>query len=236
VLCARFAGRDLGISVLLWTLPVIVLYTAFVRCNLILLRRHGGRPAERFELANALTAVRFFLVPCVLVLLYGDERLWGLIVYIAAAATDIADGVVARRLGQETDLGVMLDPVGDIVSTAAVFTYLFHRGIVPSYLFAILIIRYLQFFVGLGVLTMLGVPPRFKATVAGKVVGVVQAIGIVILLAGTVFPGGRSYGTIRAWLLPVLGAAFCSVIISQTVIGLRAVRERGLRSADGQGG
>lgn len=227
--------RDLGVSVLLWTLPVILLYLIFVRGNLILLRRPGGEAVRRFQLANALTAIRFFLVPSILVLLYGGERWWGLSVYIAAACTDIADGAVARRFDQETELGIILDPVGDIVSTAAVFTYLWHEGIVPSWLFILLVIRYAQFFAGLGVLSVLEIAPKLRATTAGKVVGVVQAIGIVILLTSTVFPGGLPYGTIRAWLPPVLGAAFCSVIVSQTVIGLRAVRARRGRSASGEG-
>jgi cardiolipin synthase len=227
---------DLGLTVLYWTLPVIALYVTFVRCNLTLLRDLNGEPVDRLELANTLTAVRIFLVPPVLVFLFKDRAPWGLILYIVAAGTDVADGIVARRYDQETALGVILDPVGDVISTAAVFTFLWATGIVPTWLYAVLVIRYTQFFMGMAVLALFGIPLKLNATAAGKVVGVVQAVGIVILLASTVFPRWLPYDTIREYLLPVLGIAFCSVIASQTVIGLRAVYARHDRSANGQGG
>ncbi len=233
--CASFLvglliDAGLGIAMLLWTLPVITLYIVFVRFNCTLLRDPDGRPVERIQLANILTAIRIFLVPTMLVLLFGGELLWGMILYVVAACTDVADGVVARRLGQETALGLVLDPVGDIVSTAAVFVFLWYREVIPTWLLVVLIIRYAQFFIGLMVLALFGLAPKLSATPAGKVVGVVQAAGIVILLASTIFPDRMLFIAIRGYLLMVLGTAFCSVIVSQTVIGWRAVKARGVRT------
>ena len=229
------SDSGLAIAVLFWTLPAIALYFVFVRFNLTLLKDPGGRLVESLRLANVLTAIRIVLVPPMLVLLFRGELIWGMILYVVAACTDIADGVMARRLGQETALGLVLDPVGDIVSTAAVFAFFWYRDIVPTWLFTVLVIRYVQFFAGLAVLALFGMTPKLSATPAGKAVGVIQAIGIVILLASTIFPGKLPFGAMHGYLVAVLGCAFCWVIVSQTVIGWRAVRERGARTKNRQG-
>jgi phosphatidylglycerophosphate synthase len=219
-------GR-LGLVMFAWTASVIAAYGAFSVCNLKLFRRPGGEPVRRMEAANALTALRIFLVPPIVILLFRGYILHGLILYIIAAVTDVADGFVARRFGQETSFGLMLDPVGDIVSTLAVFAWLWISGDVPTWLFVILALRYIQFFVGLAMLAHAGKLPRLHATWAGKIVGTIQGIGILILLIRKNYYTSEYGGVLEKTLYTVLGLAFFSVIVSQTVIGIRAVRGRG---------
>ena len=123
-------------------------------------------------------------------------------------------------------MGTMLDPVGDIMLTLALFLFLFVEGAAPLWLFVLLIVRYLQFFVGLAVLALLDAVPKLEATPAGKIVGVVQAIGILILLADTLFESLEPLEGFGIYVFIALGVAFSSVIVSQTVIGLRALRQR----------
>ena len=231
----RTAGHGLGIAVLLWTLPVIMVYFVFIRFNLVFLKSPEGSPVEGLRAANILTAIRIFLVPSILVLLCRGETLWGTILYCIAACTDIADGYVARRFDQRTMLGLALDPVGDILLTAALFAFLWYRGFVPTWLFVLLIVRYAQFFIGLAAMALFGFVPKLGATAAGKVVGVVQAAGIVILLANMIVPAAVPFAAIRKYLFVVLGIAFGSVIVSQTVIGLLAVRSRNGQAVERQG-
>jgi phosphatidylglycerophosphate synthase len=137
------------------------------------------------------------------------------------------DGNLARRLHQGSLMGTMLDPVGDIMLTLALFLFLFLRGTVPFWLFALLVARYLQFFIGLALLALLDSVPHLKATIAGKVVGVVQAVGILILLTDTLFKLPLFFEGLRIYVFVVLGVAFSSVIASQTVIGWRALMRKG---------
>jgi phosphatidylglycerophosphate synthase len=203
---------------------LIAAFAIFSLRNTHLFRRPDGSEVCRFEAANTLTAVRIFLVPPVVVLLNHGYIMHGAILWLIAELTDVADGFVARRFKQETDFGLMIDPVGDILATIAVFTWLFLSRRVPSWLFALLVARYVQFFAGLAILSLAGKLPKLHATMAGKAAGVVQGAIIMFLLLRAALgdpPRLESYDDI---LFPVLGAAFLSVIVSQTAIGMKAVR------------
>ena len=211
-------------ALVLWTVPVVAAFAVFALANLHLFHRPDGREVCRFELANSLTAVRIFLVSPVLILLARGYMVQGAVLWLVAELTDIADGFVARRFAQETEFGVMVDPVGDIMATIAVFTWLFLSGRVPSWLYALLVARYVQFFAGLAILAFMGRLPRLRATIAGKVAGVVQGTIIMFLLLRAALGDTVRLSSHDNILFPILGAAFLSVIVSQTAIGLKAVR------------
>ena len=75
--------------------------------------------------ANQLTLFRLLLVPgLVILVLYGFNG-WALVTFIVAGVTDALDGEIARRSGQRTRLGALLDPMADkllLVSTFVVLT------------------------------------------------------------------------------------------------------------------
>ena len=94
----------------------------------------------------------------------------------------------------------------------------------PSWLFALLVARYVQFFAGLAILSLTGRMPRLRATPAGKAAGVVQGSIIMFLLLRAALGDPQKSSVYDHILFPILGAAFLSVIVSQTAIGLRSVR------------
>lgn len=65
------------------------------------------------NLPNLLTLCRFALIPVYILLFYLDYKILALFVFLLAGATDLLDGYLARRYGQVTELGVMLDPLAD---------------------------------------------------------------------------------------------------------------------------
>ena len=83
---------------------------------------------SRLNLANAVTVLRIAMVPFFAVALMADGghtvrwRLVATVIFAVAAATDRVDGLIARRSGQVTDLGKLLDPIADklLVGTALV--------------------------------------------------------------------------------------------------------------------
>ena len=75
--------------------------------------------------ANQLTLVRLMLVPCLVILVVYGFNGWALIAFVVAGITDGLDGLIARRAGQRTSLGALLDPMADkllLVSTFLVLT------------------------------------------------------------------------------------------------------------------
>ena len=67
--------------------------------------------------ANQLTILRIVFIPVFIILLsYGRTGL-ALAVFIMAGVTDVLDGIIARRFGQQTFLGTVLDPMADKLLT-----------------------------------------------------------------------------------------------------------------------
>ena len=72
---------------------------------------------EVFNLPNYLTMVRILAIPLVVWLLVQDSPLTNLIavtIFLLAALTDMLDGYLARRMGLDSALGKLLDPLGDL--------------------------------------------------------------------------------------------------------------------------
>ena len=82
-------------------------------------------PVPLVNVANALTVVRFVLVPVFLVVLFvdsGQSAAWrwaAFAVFALASLTDTFDGDLARRWGLVTDFGKIADPIADKALTGA---------------------------------------------------------------------------------------------------------------------
>ncbi len=63
--------------------------------------------------ANQLTILRICFVPAFIILLSYRELGWALGTFVVAGLTDVLDGIIARRLGQKTAIGAVLDPLAD---------------------------------------------------------------------------------------------------------------------------
>ena len=87
-----------------------------------------------------LTLLRIALVP-VLVLLFYLPFHWSnqacALVFVLAAATDWADGYLARRMGQMSRFGAFLDPVADKIMVTTALVLLVQRQPVHEAVFAI---------------------------------------------------------------------------------------------------
>src|ERR1700732_3587881 len=110
--------------------------------------------ARPMNLPNKLTILRIFFVPfLVAVLVEQDLRIeWhgivlvsneflALSIFLIAAATDLLDGYLARRWGQITTVGMLLDPIADklLISAALVSLVQIHR--VPAWMVILIIGR-----------------------------------------------------------------------------------------------
>jgi len=77
-----------------------------------------------FNLPNQLTFLRLGLAVVMFALVSCDQYLWAFVLFVIAASTDWLDGYFARKYGQVTTLGRMLDPFVDKVIVCGTFIYL----------------------------------------------------------------------------------------------------------------
>ena len=91
---------------------------------------------------NALSLARIALIP-VFCWLIADEgtRLWGIVLFALVVSTDWVDGYVARRTGQVSELGRILDPVADRLAIAAGLLTFAIVGIFPFWAALLILVR-----------------------------------------------------------------------------------------------
>lgn len=88
-----------------------------------------------WTLPNLLSAVRLALIPVFLWLVLGPEADgWALGLLVVSGVTDWLDGWLARRWGQTSVLGQVLDPVADRLYILAVVVGLALREVIPWWL------------------------------------------------------------------------------------------------------
>ncbi len=100
--------------------------------------------SEIWNLPNALTLFRIFLVPFLVVVLltkFSGREYAGLAIFLLAAITDFFDGYFARRYNKITKLGALLDPMADKLLMSAAFISLVELGIAHAWMIVIIIGR-----------------------------------------------------------------------------------------------
>ena len=95
-----------------------------------------------FTVPNALSVLRLLLIPVFLWLVLVERAdLWGVFVLAVSGITDYLDGVIARRTGQITRVGQILDPLVDRLTIAATLIGLALRDLIPWWLVGLLVLR-----------------------------------------------------------------------------------------------
>ncbi len=105
------------------------------------------------NLPNALTLLRIFFVPLlVAALVQGHVTIdlgfmeitnatLALSLFLAAAATDLLDGYLARKWGQVTTVGTLLDPIADKLLVSSALIALVQVRVVPAWMTIVVIAR-----------------------------------------------------------------------------------------------
>lgn len=84
------------------------------------------------NIPNILSVIRIILVfVFVVVFFLPISKIWALIVFLTAGATDVVDGFLARKFNWITDLGKILDPFADKLMQCTVLVCLCIENVVP---------------------------------------------------------------------------------------------------------
>jgi len=142
------------------------------------------------NLPNYITLSRIFSVPIFLWILSshifagqnGEREIAASALFILASITDGLDGYLARRRGQVTTMGMLLDPLADKLMIAAAFIALveFNPRVVPAWIAVIIIGR--EFLVS-GLRSIAATEGfTIQASDLGKLKMVVQIVSVVAVI------------------------------------------------------
>jgi len=129
--------------------------------------------------ADVATALRF---PLAAVFPFVRAPLWQLAIVAAAAATDVADGLLARRFGGSR-VGAVLDPIADKVFMAVAFVTVALRGLLEWYEVIGVLLRDIVAALGFLATWLLRRPTALPARAGGKAVTIAQLLTLVAAIA-----------------------------------------------------
>ena len=159
------------------------------------------------NLPNALTLVRIFLVPLLVVVLltrFEAELIFGLprevlgaAIFGLAAFTDWLDGYLARRRHQVTSLGQMMDPLADKLLVTAALVSLVWMELAAAWMVWVILGRELAITVFRSIAHGRGV--SIPASALGKVKMVMEIVAILLLMLGNQVQLFYVLGTVALW-------------------------------------
>lgn len=163
---------------------------------------------EIWKVPNLLTLSRVAMAPVFLLLYARGRTLEALLVFAAAALTDLLDGLAARLLDQHTRLGTLLDPIADKLLEVCALVALAARGELPWWLPALVFSRDLAQLAG--ALLLRGT--RHRVPVAPTRIGKYATFTVV---ATVVLALAEGVGTL-SWAVPF--AAAMGLVATECVV------------------
>ena len=158
-----------------------------------------------FTIPNILSFIRLALVPVFLWLIIQGEDGLALAVLVISSVSDYLDGTIARRFRQITRLGQLLDPAADRLFIFAALIGLAVRGVIPWWLFVIIVARDVML-LGLGILgANFGYGP-LPVHHLGKVATLFLFYALPILMIGQAFPDAAAITQPIGWAFALWGA------------------------------
>ena len=165
------------------------------------------------NLPNILTIARIFFAPLLVAALVQQSvtirfrdviitNEWlALAIFLSAAATDLLDGYLARRWGQVTTIGTLLDPIADKLLISSALIALVQDGAVPAWMVILIVGR--EFAIS-GLRSIAAAEGyTIRASDLGKTKMVAQVAAISVALLSTRHPSLNSAAYWMMWVVVV---------------------------------
>jgi CDP-diacylglycerol---glycerol-3-phosphate 3-phosphatidyltransferase len=161
--------------------------------------------------------LRIFFVPLLVVVLLTRQpnfdfwglpihfEVWGVLILLMAAATDVMDGYIARKRGEITTLGILLDPIADKLLISAAFISLVQMGLVPAWMVVIIIGRE---FIVVGLREIASVEGLvIPASPLGKTKMILQVLAGCAVILTAKYTSLKLLGIVLMWLVVLSAVA-----------------------------
>ena len=140
------------------------------------------------NLPNKLTISRIILTFIFMILLFSKGlafKVSALVVFFIASCTDFIDGYLAKKTGEVTDFGRLMDPIADKVLVISAFLAFVEMKLVPAWIVVIIVLR--EFIITGLRLMAFRKGEVIEAELAGKHKTVSQMVSIYAILIFIVF-------------------------------------------------
>jgi len=172
------------------------------------------------NLPNTLTVARILILPFFAASLMYSEYDYALALFIAAAATDLLDGLTARLTNQMTYLGRILDPVADKFFIVTSFIMMTIYDLMPKWLTIVVISKDIIVVVGCIILYFVTGSLKVEPSMLGKTASACQFILIGMIILFVDIGGG----------VPIPMAVFLAVALLTAASGIQYI-QKGLKMA-----
>jgi CDP-diacylglycerol--glycerol-3-phosphate 3-phosphatidyltransferase len=169
------------------------------------------------NLPNLLTILRIFFVPLLVAALVQENlrfefngviitnEFLALSIFLAAAATDLLDGYLARRWGQVTTVGTLLDPIADKLLISAALIALVEVRLVPAWMVILIVGREFAISGLRGIAAAEGY--TIKASDLGKTKMLTQVVAISLVLLSIRWSSLSSFAMLWMWGVVIFSTA-----------------------------
>ena len=178
---------------------------------------------------NILSFARIATIPLFCWLAANEQtRVWGILLFAVVVSTDWVDGYVARRTGQVTELGRILDPVADRLAIAAGLVTFAIVGIFPFWAALLILVRDVVVVLG-GAVLLWGRNIRVEVRGIGKIATFSLMAAITWIAWGNAGGPLGDVLLVGGWLAYVVGIVEYYLAAGLYAIDVRdALAERGM--------
>lgn len=141
--------------------------------------------SQFFTAPNQLTLLRMIFVPFVVIELVDGHYFWALVLFVVAGFSDGLDGLLARLLKQQTQLGQYLDPIADKLLLSTMFLVLSILRNIPWKYTVVVFSRDISILAASAVLFAIAGLRDFRPSIFGKAntLSQIAAVFFVLLFA-----------------------------------------------------
>jgi cardiolipin synthase (CMP-forming) len=166
--------------------------------------------SQVFTAPNQLTLLRMVFVPFIVIELVEGRYFWALVLFVVAGFSDGLDGLLARKLHQQTLLGQYLDPIADKLLLSTMFLVLSILHKIPWKFTVLVFSRDISILAASAVLFAIAGLRDFHPSIFGKANTFSQIAAVFFVLLSSIRP--------TRWILITrtvfLRATFAFTIIS----------------------
>ena len=156
-----------------------------------------------------ITIARLLLVPAVAFFIIQGNYAAAAALFVAAALSDLVDGVIARRFGLVTELGARLDAIADKAIMIATAVALAWTGLLPLWVAAAIVARDLIVLSGAIAYRIVVGKVKMAPTFLSKL-----NTGVEFVVLTAVLVGAARMLDLTAWLPALFAVVFLTIVAS----------------------